>query len=57
MEWKVIVGQICCSVLGIVAMVLEVDHSVVSLVVGGLLASIGYPAVAAISETVSKRTG
>ena len=43
MKWKVIVGQICLTAVGIVCLIEGIDHDVLFLILGALATSIGYP--------------
>lgn len=45
MEWKIITGQLCVTAIAIACIAKGVDHVLLYLSVGGLLASIGYPFV------------
>lgn len=43
MEWKIISGQVCVTAIAVTCIAKGVDHVLLYLAVGGLLASIGYP--------------
>ena len=54
MEWKVITGQIVAGIVAVVAMVTNQNSGIVLLIAGGLLTSIGYPAVVQAVEKKEK---
>ena len=45
MELKILTGQICVTVIALGCIAKGINHSLLYLCIGGLLASIGYPFV------------
>jgi len=45
MEWKILVGQVCLTIIGVASIALGYDGGIIYTVIGALGASIGIPAV------------
>lgn len=50
MEWKIVCGQICLTVLGVTSIAMGYDGGIIYTLIGALSASIGIPAVLAATK-------